>query len=114
MDDNQRRDIDKKVEALHQHWTDLKKLVETRVDLVTLFINFHIDAESLSEMFTYAENMLKTIPEEERLHQFEQTWEKIKPAYIQLKTVGNRFLNDISKVTKTKNNENIVCLLLLI
>lgn len=58
-----------------------------------------MDAENLSEMFDFAENMLKTTPEEERLHQFEQTWEKIKPAYVQLKTVGNRFLNDASKVS---------------
>lgn len=98
LEDNQRIDIDKKVEALHQHWTELKKFVENRVDLVTLYIDFHIEAENLIEMFDFAENMLKTTPEEERLKQFEHAWNKIKPLYGELKTNGNRFLNESAKV----------------
>lgn len=98
MADHQREDVDSKVESLHKHWTDLKDLIEARVDLVQLYISFHEDAEILADMFDFGENMLKTTPEEERLKQFEAAWSKIKQAYTQLKNTGKQFVDEASKV----------------
>lgn len=94
----QRHDIDQKVEALHSHWTQLKNLIEGRVDLVTVFVQFLQLAESLSNMFDYIEKMLHESPEQDRLAQLDAVWTKVKPAYEQLKSEGARFLDETSKV----------------
>lgn len=94
----QRVDIDRKVDALHSHWTQLRTIVEDRVDLVTVFLQFLQLAESLSNMFDYIEKMLQQAPESEKLVQLDAVWLKVKPAYEQLKIEGARFLSDTSKV----------------
>lgn len=98
LQQNQRDDIDKKVELLHKNWTDLKNLLESRVDLSSVYISFHQETEILSSMFDYLENVLKTTADDEKLTQIEVIWNKIKPAYAQLKITGSRFINDASKV----------------
>lgn len=98
IDSDQRRDIDQKVEALHGHWTQLKVLIEGRVDLVTVFVQFLQLADSLSNMFDYIEQMLRECPERERLAQLDAVWTKVKPAYEQLKSEGQRFVDEAAKV----------------
>lgn len=83
---------------MHSHWTQLRKIVEDRVDLVTIFLQFLQLAESLSNMFDYIEKMLLETPESEKLAQLDAVWSKVKPAYEQLKAEGARFLAETSKV----------------
>lgn len=99
IEGDQRHDIDLKVEALHSHWTQLKDLIEGRVDLVTVYVQFLQLAESLSNMFDYIERMLRESPEQDRLAQLDAVWTKVKPAYEQLKSEGARFLDETSKVS---------------
>lgn len=98
VEDGQRKDIDHKVESIHTHWTELKNIVENRVDLVTVFIQFLQLADSLANMFEYIEQVLKNAPEEEKLKQLDVVWNKVKPAYEQLKSEGARFMDETSKV----------------
>lgn len=98
VEDAQRKDIDHKVESIHTHWTELKNIVESRVDLVTVFIQFLQLADSLSNMFDYIEQVLQNAPEEEKLKQLDMVWGKVKPAYEQLKSEGARFMDETSKV----------------
>lgn len=98
LEGDQRHDIDQKVEALHDHWTQLKNLIIGRVDLVTVFVQFLQLADSLSNMFDYIEKMLSESPEQDRLAQLDDVWTKVKPAYEQLKSEGARFLDGTSKV----------------
>lgn len=77
----------------------MKRLVETRVDLVSIYINFHNNAVNINEMFDFAEDLLKTAAEEEKLSQFEMVWKKIKPNYDQLKELGNKFVKEVSRVS---------------
>lgn len=98
IEDDQRKDIDQKVDAIHTHWIELKNIVENRVDLVSILIQFLKLAESLSNMFNYLENVLKTVPEEEKMNQLNNIWSKVQPAYAQLKSEGERFIDETSKV----------------
>lgn len=98
VETEQRVDIDRKVDALHSHWTQLRTIVEDRVDLVTVFLQFLQLAESLSNMFDYIEKMLRESPESDKLAQLDAVWLKVKPAYEQLKSEGARFLNETAKV----------------
>lgn len=98
LETDQRVDIDRKVDALHSHWTQLRTLVEDRVDLVTVFLQFLQLAESLSNMFDYIEKMLSETPESNKLAQLDAVWMKVKPAYEQLKSEGARFNSETAKV----------------
>lgn len=98
IEDDQRKDIDQKVDAIHNHWIELKNIVENRVDLVRILIQFLKLAESLSNMFNYLENVLKNVPEEEKMNQLNNIWSKVQPAYAQLKSEGERFIDETSKV----------------
>lgn len=98
IEDDQRKDIDTKVEALHTHWTNLKNIVENRVDLVQLFAHILKLADSISNMFDYVERALEETPADEKLRQLDTIWNKIKPAYAQLKLDGARFIDEMSKV----------------
>ncbi len=72
--------------------------MENRVDLVTILIQFLKLADSLSNMFNYLENVLKSVPEEEKMNQLNSIWSKVQPAYAQLKSEGERFIDETSKV----------------
>lgn len=99
LDDHQRKDMDEKVEALHQNWNDTKNVVENRVDLSSSFLQFLQLAGRLSEMFDCVEEVLRNSPEESKLAQLDGLWEKIKPAYGQLKDDGQKFIVDAPKVS---------------
>lgn len=100
VEDAERKDIDSKVDSIHSHWTELKNIVENRVDLVTTYMQFLQLADSLSNMFEYVEKVLRDAPEKEKLQQLDALWSnKIKPAYDQLKSEGARFMDETSRVS---------------
>lgn len=86
------------MDAIHTHWIELKNIVESRVDLATILIQFLKLADSLSNMFNYLEGVLNTVPEEDKLNQLNTIWGKVQPAYAQLKSEGERFIDEASKV----------------
>ena len=98
LSEEQRRDIDLKVDSIHKHWTDLKNLIENRVDLVSIFIQFLEEAESLGNMFDLMERFLKANVDENQLSKLESAWSKIQPAYSQLKNTAVRVVDVTSKV----------------
>lgn len=104
IEDAERKDIDHKVDSIHSHWTELKNIVETRVDLVTTFLQFLQLADSLSNLFDHVEKVLREVPEQDKLRQLDAVWSKIKPAYEQLKSEGARFVDETSKVILTIKN----------
>lgn len=83
---------------MHNHWTNLKNIVENRVDLVQLFAHILKLADSISNMFDYVEKALEETPADEKLRKLDTVWNKIKPAYAQLKLDGARFIDEMSKV----------------
>lgn len=105
IEDAERKDIDNKVDSIHSHWTELKNIVETRVDLVTTFLQFLQLADSLSNLFEHVERVLREVPEQEKLRQLDAVWSKIKPAYEQLKSEGARFVDETSKVRLMLRNK---------
>lgn len=98
IDENQRKDIDTKVESLHNHWGDLRNIVENRLDLVSLFIQFLHQAEGLLSIFEYFELLQDETPDEEKLQKLDDVWGQIKPAYAKLKVGGTRFIDELARV----------------
>ena len=98
LENEQRLDIDNKVDSLHSHWTEVKDIVENRLDLATLFLNFLKLADSISNMFDYFEKSLNEMPQDEQLKQLDSAWGKIKSAFHQLKLDGTQFIDETRKV----------------
>lgn len=108
LDEAERIDVDHKVQSLHDTWHQLKTMVESRVDAATNYIKFLQSAEKLTEMFSNAESILRTTPDESRTAMIDDLWSKIKSAYGQVKEDGRIFLDFVaSTVSKIERNDEI-------
>ncbi|XP_026463315.1 coiled-coil domain-containing protein 141-like [Ctenocephalides felis] len=94
LDDEQRREVDRKVESLHENWTTLKALVELRLDLSSVFVQFLTDADKLSAEFDTLDQLLvrsSAHSMEDKIRLMDVQWNVIKPLYDQLKNSGTGF-----------------------
>lgn len=101
LDDEQREDVDQKVDALHSHWLNLKSMLESRIDLAVIYVKFHSLAVQLASEFDDAEAEFKKSPDgvdEDTIRLVEQKWLSIQQLYDQLTNVGKNFTEDASKV----------------
>ncbi|XP_066996542.2 titin isoform X1 [Anabrus simplex] len=101
LNDEQRTDIDEKVDALHSHWLNLKNILENRIDLATLYVKFHTLAVNLATEFDAIEEDLRTNPDginEDIMREVEQKWLHIQQSYAQLCNFGKSFIDESSKV----------------
>ncbi|KAJ4429612.1 hypothetical protein ANN_21798 [Periplaneta americana] len=101
LDDEQREDVDQKVDALHSHWLNLKSMLETRIDLADIYVKFHTLAVQLANEFDSAEEEFRKTSDgisEDTIRLVEQKWLSIQQLYEQLKNVGKNFIEDASKV----------------
>ncbi|PNF38127.1 hypothetical protein B7P43_G14605, partial [Cryptotermes secundus] len=101
LDDEQREDVDQKVDALHSHWLNLKSLLESRIDLAVIYVKFHSLAVQLANEFDAAEEEFKKSSDgvsEDTIRHVEQKWLSIQQLYSQLTNVGKNFTEDASKV----------------
>lgn len=98
IDESQRKDVDTKVQTLHQHWTKLKDIVTVRTDLAAIYIQFLDESESLAKAFNQIEVILKNAPNEDNLKQIEKAWTVIQPSFVEIKRTGSRFIDEVSKV----------------
>lgn len=99
LDEVERKDVDHKVQSLHDTWNELKTIVENRVDAATNYLKFLQSAEKLTDMFAQVEGILRSTPDESKMSILDDAWSKIKPAYGQLKEDGNGFLDFVSTVS---------------
>lgn len=101
LDDEQREDVDQKVDALHSHWLNLKSLLESRIDLAVIYVKFHSLAVQLASEFDAAEEEFKKSSDgvsEDTIRHVEQKWLSIQQLYSQLTNVEKNFTEDASKV----------------
>lgn len=101
LDDEQRREVDRKVESLHENWTTLKALVELRLDLSSVFVQFLTDADKLSAEFDTLDQLLvrsSAHSMEDKIRLMDVQWNVIKPMYDQLKNSGTGFKRSAEQV----------------
>lgn len=101
LEDNQRRDVDAKVEVLHDHWLKLKNLLEKRLDLSAIYVKFHTEADFVNKQMDKLEESLRSTEavDEERIERLEQAWESLVPLYQSTKNTGLTFIGEANKVT---------------
>lgn len=101
LQENQRRDVDSKVEALHDRWLKLKNILEERLDLAAIYVKFHMEADIVNREM---DNLEQSIPRdaskvsEEMMNRLEEQWESLVPLYQSAKNTGITFINETKKV----------------
>nr|CAD7442106.1 unnamed protein product [Timema bartmani] len=100
MDDQQREDVDNKVDALHSQWVNLKTLLEDRIDLATIYVRFHTLAVRLADEFDSLEEDLRRSEgvQEDSIRVVEEKWLGIQKLYGQLSNTGKNFIEESEKV----------------
>nr|CAD7575774.1 unnamed protein product [Timema californicum] len=100
MDDQQREDVDNKVDALHSQWVNLKTLLEDRIDLATIYVRFHTLAVRLANEFDSLEEDLRRSEgiQEDSIRVVEEKWLGIQKLYGQLSNTGKNFIEESEKV----------------
>lgn len=102
LDDTQRRDIDIKVEALHEHWLRLKNILEKRLELASLYCRFFGEAEKVNSEMDNLEDSVKNAPPDVRedvMNKLEEKWSSLVPLYQQAKNTGLNFISQAKEVT---------------
>ncbi|CAG2058680.1 unnamed protein product [Timema podura] len=99
MDDQQREDVDNKVDALHSQWVNLKTLLEDRIDLATIYVRFHTLAVRLADEFDSLEEDLRRSEgvQEDSIRVVEEKWLGIQKLYGQLSNTGKNFIGESEK-----------------
>lgn len=101
LEDNQRRDVDNKVEELHNKWMNLKNVLENRLDLSKIYIKFHTEADIVNNEMNSLESSLqqnKDRIDEQFMKNLEDKFESLSPLYQSAKNTGITFINSAHKV----------------
>ncbi|CAG9824336.1 unnamed protein product [Phaedon cochleariae] len=103
LEDNQRRDIDTKVEQLHERWMNLKNILESRMELSRIYVKFHMEADIVNKEMDKLDDVLlqnKDNVDEQVLRNIEEKFESIVPLYQCAKNTGITFINQSKMVSE--------------
>lgn len=98
LDDNQRQDVDRKIEALRKNWIDLKNFVLARVDIIDSYIHFHEIAEVLHESFGKLQTDIRTLSNREG-EIVDEDWAKVRKEFVELKNQAKDFEGQVTRVS---------------
>ncbi|XP_044767054.1 muscle M-line assembly protein unc-89 isoform X5 [Coccinella septempunctata] len=112
LDDERRKDVDGKVEELHERWTDLKNILKNRLDLGKIYVKFHSEADIVNAEIDKLElEFLShgTDIDDDTFKRMEIKWESLEPLYQSAKNTGLTFINDARKVSEPHLDTNRAC-----
>jgi titin len=101
LEDNQRKDVDSKVEEMHERWINLKNVLENRLGLARIYVKFHMEADIVNrEMDKLEADLLqnKDRVTDDVLRNLEEKWESLVPLYQSAKNTGLTFIDQANKV----------------
>uniref|UniRef100_A0A6P7GQF3 Uncharacterized protein LOC114339555 n=1 Tax=Diabrotica virgifera virgifera TaxID=50390 RepID=A0A6P7GQF3_DIAVI len=113
LEDTQRKDIDVKVEQLHERWMKLKSILETRMELARIYVKFHMEADIVNKEMDKLDNMLaqnKDKIDEETMKKLEEKFESIVPLYQCAKNTGITFINQAKTISEPHLDTQRACL----
>lgn len=102
LEDNQRRDVDSKVEELHARWMKLKNILENRLELARIYVKFHMEADIVHKEMDKLESSLRQNKDnitDDIMRALEEKWESLLPLYQSAKNTGLTFLNQARNVS---------------
>lgn len=106
LDEIQRQEVDQKVDPLHDRWIKLKNALESRLDLASIYVKFHAEADIVGrEIDKLEQSLLRATPDmsDESFKDLEERWESLLPLFQSAKNTGLTFTNATSKVNMNLN-----------
>ena len=103
LEDNQRKEVDSKVEEMHERWIQLKNILENRLDLARIYVKFHMEADIVNKEMDHLESDLlqnRDRVTDELLRNLEEKWESLVPLYQSAKNTGLTFMDQANKVKR--------------
>lgn len=102
LDDEDRKDLEDKVNSLQDLWLRLQLRLDRRIDLARSYVKFHTVAVDLAAEFDSIEDVLKKTDGvlDERIRSTEEKWLSIQQLYIQMSHIGKNFIQDAENVCR--------------
>ncbi|KAG5897357.1 hypothetical protein JTB14_030240 [Gonioctena quinquepunctata] len=113
LEDNQRKDVDVKVEQLHDRWMKLKNILENRMELSRIYVKFHMEADVVNKEMDALESLLlknKDSIDDDAMKHIEEKFESIVPLYQCAKNTGITFINEAKLVSEPHLDTKRACL----
>lgn len=101
LEETQKLELQLKVEELKSSWLKTKDLIANRIDLGSLYLQFHMVVEELTGEIESIENELKRyadILDEGKINELARRWKDLQPLYVKLTGSGKAFLDAAIKV----------------
>lgn len=101
LKETQKLELQSKVEELRNSWSKTKELVASRIDLGSLYLQFHMAVEELTREIESIESELKRqtdVLDERKIEQLGRRWKDLQPLYVNLTNTGKAFLDAAIKV----------------
>ncbi|CAG9864548.1 unnamed protein product [Phyllotreta striolata] len=109
LEDGQRKDVDVKVEQLHERWMKLKGVLENRMELARIYVKFHTEAETVHKGMDELDGILarnRNSVDDDVMRHLEEKFETIKPLYQSAKNTGITFIEQIKSITEHQVDAN--------
>lgn len=103
LDEEQKLELQSKVQELKNSWSRTKELVANRIDLGSLYLQFHVVVEELTREIESIESELKRhtdVLDERKIELLGRHWKDLQPLYVKLTNAGKAFLDSAIKVTR--------------
>ncbi|RLU22075.1 hypothetical protein DMN91_006455 [Ooceraea biroi] len=113
LDESQRYELQSKIKKLEDEWTKTKITVAKRIELGTIYIQFHEIVEELNTEMDSIDNELKKCEgalDEAKINDVERRWKSLEPLYKKLDNRAKAFLDETSNVDDSYLNVSRACL----
>lgn len=102
LEDDQRKDVDQKVEELHERWMKLKNILENRMELSRKYVKFHMEADIVNKEMDKLDEVLlenKNNMDEQFMDQIEKKFESLIPLFECARNTGLTFIEESRMVS---------------
>ncbi|XP_012542170.2 titin isoform X3 [Monomorium pharaonis] len=113
LDEIQKYELRLKIKSLEDEWTKTKIALMKRIELGTIYMQFHEIVEELDHEIDSIDNELKKygdILDEAKFNELERRWKSSEPFYKKLQNHANIFLNETNNTDDSYLDVSRACL----
>jgi len=108
LDETQKYELRSKIKNLEDEWTKTKIALMKRIELGTIYIQFHEIVEEFTNEIDSIDNELKKCEDaldETRIGELERRWKSLEPFYKKLDNCAKAFLDETSNVSISRRKK---------
>lgn len=114
LDEIQKYELSLKIKNLEDEWTKIKIAMVKRIELCTIYIQFHEIVEELTHEMDFDNELKKNedVLDEDRFNELKKRWQSFESLYKKLDNHAKTFLNETNNVSNSykffKNFKNLL------